>query len=248
MTQTFPLVGLASEYHRLTIALQKRQPLLILGPAGSGKSTLIAAALANLPRAQGVISIQQSSNLHDLLVDLARALLNTGHCTFRKLARPRDDAEKWLSQQTSIHLKGILWTSLEAEPRIIVLDGMAGTGFPMYRFLQRLYFAKGMALLASARDPVSLGALGRLFWDPRNTIHLHPLNEVDASHLFDLAVARFDIGHLDIEEFRGRALDAAKGNPGKLIEMCRLASNPMYISGRHIKFAPLWIDVLMRFV
>jgi energy-coupling factor transporter ATP-binding protein EcfA2 len=248
MDQMFPLVGLESEYNRLTSALQKRQPLLILGPAGSGKSALIATALANLPKALGIISIQHFSDLHHVLIDLARFLLSTGHGTFRKLARPGNDAEKWLSQQTSLHLKGILWTSLEAEPRVIVLDGVASGGFPMYRFFQRLYFAKGTALVASARDPVSLGALGRLFWDPRNTIHLHPLNEVDANHLFELAVARFDLGHLDVEEFRGRALEAAKGNPGQLIEMCKLASNPMYVSGKHIKFAPLRIDALMKFI
>jgi hypothetical protein len=245
---SFPLMGLASECHRLATALRKRQPLLIIGPSGSGKTALIAAALANLPMPEGIISIQHCSNLHHLLTDLARALLGTGHRTFRKLTGAGKDAEKWLSQQTSVHLRGVLWTSLEAEPRVIILDGVASAGFPMYRFLQRLYFIKGVALVASARDPVSLGALARLFWDPRNTIHLHPLNEADANQLFDLAIARFDLGHLDIEEFRLRALEAAKGNPGQLIEMCRFASNPMYISGRHIKFAPLRIDVLMKFL
>src|ERR1035437_1460306 len=248
MDQSFPLIGLTGEFQRLTTALRKREPLLILGPAGSGKSALIAAVLANLPRPHGIISIQHSSNLHHLLIDLARSLISTGHGAFRKLAHPGNDAEKWLAQQTSVHLKGILWTSLEAEPRVIVLDGVAGAGFPMYRFLQRLNFAKGMALLASARDPVSLGALSRLFWDPRNTIHLRPLNQVDANPLFDLAVTRFGISHLEIEEFRGQALNAAKGNPGQLTEMCKLASNPMYITGKYIKFAPLRIDVLMKFL
>jgi hypothetical protein len=248
MDQSFPLIGRADEYQRLTIALQKRQPVLILGPAGSGKSALIAAVLANLTTPHGIISIQHSSNLHHLLIDLARNLLDTRHGTFRKLARPGNDAEKWLSQQTSVHLKGILWTSLTAEPRVIVLDGITGAGFPTYRFLQRLYFAKGMAILASARDPVSLGTLGRLFWDPRDTIHLRPLNEVDANHLFDLAIARFGLSHLDIDEFRGKVLEAARGNPGQLIAMCKLASNPMYVTGKYIKFGPLRIDVLMKFL
>ncbi len=248
ISQPFPLMGLAGEYQRLTTALRKRLPLLIIGPAGSGKTALIAAVLANLPMPKDIISIQHCSNLHHLLTDLARALLLSGHRTFCKLARAGSDTEKWLSQQTSIHLRGILWTSLEAEPRIIILDGVASAGFPMYRFLQRLYFIKGMALVASARDPVSLGTLARLFWDPRNTIHLHPLNEADANHLFDLAIARFGLSHLDIEEFRHRALEAAQGNPGQLIEMCRFASNPMYVSGTHIKFAPLRIDVLMKFL
>jgi hypothetical protein len=241
-------MGLAGEYHRLTSALRKRHPLLILGPAGSGKSALINTVLANLPAPHEVISIQPASNLHHLLIDLARALLSSGHRAFRKLAATGSDVEKWLSQQTSVHLRGILWTSLEAEPRVIILDGVVTAGFPLYRFLQRLYFIKGMTLIASTRDSLSLGALARLFWDPRNTIHLHPLSDADANRLFDLAIARFSLSHLDIEEFRHRALQAAKGNPGQLIEMCRFASNPMYVSGTHIKFAPLRIDVLMKFL
>jgi hypothetical protein len=248
MPSSFPLIGLATEYQRLMTSLRKRQPLLILGPGGSGKSALIAAVLMDLPRPNGVISIQHASNLHHLLVDLARSLIKIDHGPFRKLAKPGSDPERWLSRQTSVHLKGILWTAFEAEPHPIVLDGVASAGFPMYRFLQRLYFAKGMALLAAARDPIALGALTRIFWDPRNTVHLRPLNDADANHLFDLAVSHFNIGNLEIEEFRGKVLDAAKGNPGQLIEMCRLASNPMYVTGTHIKFAPLRIDVLMKFL
>jgi len=248
MDQDFPLVGLAGEQQRLMGAFRKREALLLLGPAGSGKSTLIRSAITNTPGAGDIIHLRYSANLHHLLVDLARSLLVTRHRRFQKFVQPGADHERWLAAQTSVHLKGILWTSLEAEPRIIVLDGIDGGGFPTYRFLQRLYFAKGMALLAAARDPVSLGTLGRLFWDPRITVHLRPLNEVETNHLFDLAVNRFGLTGLNLDEFREKVLEAAKGNPGQIVEMCRLATNPMYISGRHIKFAPLRIDVLMRFL
>ncbi len=129
-----------------------------------------------------------------------------------------------------------MWKAFEGEPRIIILDGVTDASFPMYRFLQRLYFTKGMALLATARDPVALGELARLFWDPRNTVHLRPLKDEEAKQIFELAVKCFNIGHLDIEEFRGRVLEAAQGNPGQIIEMCRFASNPP-VSIAECKFA-----------
>ena len=248
MKQTFPLVGLAREQERLADALRKHRPLLLLGPAGSGKSALIQAALANLPASNDIVQLRYSPNLHRLLMDLADSLFRTRHRTFRKLVGTHCDIEKWLAQQTSVHLKGILWTSLEAEPRTIVLDGIEGASFPMYRFIQRLYFAKGMAFLAAARDPVSLGILGRLFWDPRITVHLRPLNRAESGRLFDLAADRFRLSDLNLEDFREKVLEAAAGNPGQIMEMCHMASNPMYVSGRHIKFAPLRIDVLMKFV
>jgi ABC-type cobalamin/Fe3+-siderophores transport system ATPase subunit len=248
MSSSFPLIGLASEYQRLLTSLKKRQPLLILGPGGSGKSALISAVLKDLARPADVIAIRHSPNLHDLLTDLARSLIRTNHAAFRNGAKPSGDPERWLRQQTSVHLKGVLWKAFEGDPRVIILDGVTDASFPMYRFLQRLYFTKGMALLATARDPVALGELARLFWDPRNTVHLRALKNEEAKQIFELAVKCFNIGHLDIEEFRGRALDAAQGNPGQIIEMCRFASNPMYVSGTHIKFAPLRIDVLMKFL
>jgi energy-coupling factor transporter ATP-binding protein EcfA2 len=248
MDLVFPLIGLASERQRLLDAIRKQQSLRLLGPAGSGKSTLIRAAVGDFPNSHGIIHLRYAANLHHLLVDLARALLQTRHRTLRKLARAGNDEERWLAEQTSIHLRGILWTSLEAEPRTIILDGVDRGSFPTYRFLQRLYFAKGMALHAAARTPVALGALARLFWDPRTTVHLRPLNEFEAGRLFDLAVDRFRLGDLNLEDFREKVLDAGKGNPGQIIEMCRMASNPMYLSGRHIKFAPLRIDTLMKFL
>jgi NB-ARC domain len=248
MDQEFPVVGLTSERQRVVEALVKQHPLLLVGPAGSGKTTLIRTAITNLSLDAEIIHLRYSANLHHLLVDLGRSLLATGHRSFRKLARATGDEEKWLPAQTSLHLKGLIWKSMEAEPRTIVLDGIDTGGFPTYRFLQRLYFTKGMALLAATRDLVSLGALGRLFWDPRTTVHVRPLKDVEANHLFNLAVDRFRLGALNIDEFREKVVEAAKGNPGQIVEMCRLAGNPMYVTGRHIKFAPLRIDVLMKFL
>ena len=248
MGDPFPLIGRSNELERLTGALRRREPLLIVGPGGSGKTALIRAAMDNRASSGDIVYVRFSANLHHLLVDLARCLLRTGHKSFRKIARLSEETEKWLSHQTSIHLKGLIWTALEAEPRIIILDGIDGASFPMYRFLQRLYFAPGMAVFAASKDLRALGALGRLFWDPRRELQLGPLHNVEAERLFNLAVDEFGLGHLNVEEFKGNVLESAHGNPGQIIEMCRLASNPMYVSGKHIKFALLRIDAVMRFL
>jgi hypothetical protein len=248
MDHAFPVLGVCGERERVKAALQNRESVLITGPAGAGKTALIDAAIAELPNALDIVQIRYSSNLHRLLVDLARSLLSAKHKALRDRARPGADVEKWLSIQTSVHLKGLLWACLEAEPRTIVLDGIDGASFPMYRFLQRMYFADGMAIIAAARDIGSLGALSRLFWDPRAILHIRPLNHTDSEHLFDVAAKQFGLEQLDVDEFREKVLESAKGNPGQIIEMCRMAADPLYVSGKHIKFAPLRIDVMMRFL
>jgi hypothetical protein len=222
-----PLIGRHSEIDRLRKSILQRESLLVLGPAGSGKTALVREVVD-----EDIVHLRYSSTLHDLLTDLARALFQS--------ERP--------GRQTSVHLKGLLYMALETAPRVIILDGIDRASFPIYRFIQRLYFVKGMAFVATARDAICLGALGRLFWDPRATLHLEPLNHSDSMRLFDRAADQFGIRNLDVQEFREKVLESARGIPGQIVEMCRMAANPMYVSGRHIKFAPLRIDALARFL
>jgi hypothetical protein len=123
-----------------------------------------------------------------------------------------------------------------------------GSSFQAYRFFQSVYHIPGMAMIAISRDALRLGELHRLFWDPRHTIQMAPLSDPEASTLFDLAADRFGLREFDLADFRPRVLDNAKGNPGQIVEMCRLARDPQYRSGKHIMFAPLRTDLMARYL
>src|ERR1035438_2033395 len=122
MNSAFPLLGSGEDRQRIREAFEKRESLLIRGPAGAGKTALIQAAIDDLPDRNEIVQLRYSSSLHRLLVDLTRSLLAMNHKTLLELTRPGTDLDKWLNRQTSLHLKGILLTSLEAEPRTMVLD------------------------------------------------------------------------------------------------------------------------------
>ena len=242
--ERLPLVNMAKEGERLRLAFDAGDPLLLLGPQGSGKTRLIEEALSGHRQA---IRLAWEPTLHALLAAMARALLAARHPDFGRRAKPGADSEAWLKAQTSVHLKGLLWNALASAPVAMVLDGIAGASFPAYRFLQRIYHTPGMALFAASRDALSLGALARLFWNPEKVLHIPPLQERDAERLFDAAAGHFDLRHLALDEFREKVLESAHGNPGQIIEMCRLATQPQYLSGRYIKFSPLRIDTVIKF-
>jgi len=244
MEPHLPFVGMAKERQRLSLAFETGDPLLLLGPQGCGKTTLIQEAISSNHH---LLYIAWEPTLHALLTAMARALIAARHAGFISRAKQGADPEAWLTAQTSIHLKGLLWSAMECSPVPMMLDGVTGAGFPTYRFLQRIYHTPGMALFAASRDAFSLGALARLFWNPAKALNIPPLHERDAEQLFEAAVDHFKLRNLDLDEFREKVLESARGNPGQIIEMCRLATQPQYHAGRYIKFAPLRIDTVMKF-
>jgi hypothetical protein len=248
MDDRLPLIGLMREQQMLLNAVKAQESLLLLGPAGSGKTRLLESALKSELRPKALVYIPQFDAPHNLLVMIARELFRSGHRPIRRMASAGSDWERWLNCQTSVHLKGLLWESLEAEPRTLILDHLNDTGHRTYRFLQQLYFTPGMALVAAARDQLHLGELRRLFWDPRRTLHVQPLSEAEALQLFEAAADHFGLRGLSLDDFREKVLDCAGGNPGQIIEMCRLARNPRYVAGKYIKFALVRIDVMMEYL
>lgn len=244
MGRQIPWVGMDGEKQRLVLAFRERESLLVLGAAGSGKTRLIREALEGN---EEILYIPWAQPLRSLLVAMARRLIAAGHASFLLRAQPGAAVDGWLAAQKSIHLRGLLWAAMETSPVPMALDGIAGAGFPTYRFLQRLYHTPGMALFAASRDPGSLGALGRLFWNPARILHVPPLSARDAWQLFETAADGFGLRNLDLAEFREKVLESAHGNPGQIVEMCRLAADPQYISGRAVKFSALRIDTVIKF-
>jgi hypothetical protein len=224
MRSELPLFGLSRERQALLNAIQHRESLLLLGPAGSGKTALVRSVLDSEFRGAPLIHVSQFRTPHDLLVTIARALLHSGQSSFQRfLGTCGTEQERWLAGQTSLHLKGLLWNALEQEPSTIILDGISGAGHQTHRFLQRLYFAPGMSIIATARDAENLGQLRRLFWDPARTRHIEPLSDAEALRLFEAAADHFGLRDLSLDEFRERALGSLKGTRGK---SSRCAASP----------------------
>ncbi len=223
-----PLAGRRSEVQELAAALRTRQSRLITGPPGIGKTRLLAEAVCEC--AVPYLLIRGPCVLHDLLLQLAGMLA----CR--------------VTSATSMALKPAILESLKREPRVVLLEDMAEADPRMYRFLQAIYHTPGNCLLVTARSRESLGYLRRLLWDPREQIRLRPLRRPEAAELLAAAEAAYKLKSLDLDGFRGQVLRSARGNPGQILAMCRLAARPEYRQGRQVKFLPLRMDVLPEFI
>ncbi len=232
--QCVPLFGRRTEVRTLTNAICSRQSRLVLGPKGIGKTRLLQESLS-LAR-QPYIYVEGPEVLHWLLVELAERL---------SIPAGRFGSVR---NATSIALKPGVLDALRRLPRCLVLEDVAGADPRMYRFLQQVYYIPAVSLIVTAASRDRLGYLHKLLWDPREEIALKPLARTEALNLFDVASRMYRLESFDIEAFRGKVLAAARGNPGQILTMCQMASQPEYQDGRHIKFLPLRIDALTAFV
>lgn len=226
-----PLLGRERDRQRLYDAARPGLRSLICGPHGIGKSRLLLGLKEEI-EAEGsdVLYIRFTQPMHQLLLAFASAI-GAGK-------------ERIPAGETSINLKGILWRILEGHPQAILLDDITAAGPHTYRFFERIVAIPGVSLLGAAIDQNSLGSLQRIFWDRRNVVSLKPLHRADAERLVITATRAF-LPNIPFDpSLCGRILKAARGNPGRIVQMCRLAADPAYRDGERIRFAALNIDSL----
>jgi len=233
--EAIPLFSRAREVEMLRQALCARQSRLVTGAAGAGKSRLLREAIAAAAQPH-VLVARWPGVLHDLLVSLAVGL----GCGPSR----RPDLRK----APSASLKALILKALADQPRCVLIEDARDAEPRTYRFLQRIYHLAECCLVLTATSRDSLGSLKKLLWDPREEIALPPLRRPDARRLFDLAARRFALEALDLEDFRGKVLASARGNPGQIVTMCKLASRSEYRPEGHIHFLPLRIDMLTAFL
>ena len=238
---------------RLHEAIRKRASVLICGPAGIGKTTLISEVLAELPAAaaQSVISVSGPDGLQPLLRALLQKLHSAGDPILRQRLRAEGvssaDFKNWLKKQSTSKLKGAVYGSVQTAAYWVFLDHVPALTSAVAKVVRELIWMRNTPVYLAARypSPEEAGHAANIYWSERHRLILEPLHAPAARELLDQCIYRFGLARLDLDDFREAVLSLSGNNPGALVTMCKLAAEPRYHHGLRIKTRMIYIDYLM---
>jgi energy-coupling factor transporter ATP-binding protein EcfA2 len=243
-----------SEARRLDEAVRKRESLVICGPAGMGKTALVSTVLRRLPPdlAARCLYFPGARDLQDLLHQLVRKLYDRKDPNLRHQLHAEGISvltfETWLKEQSSSHLKGTLYRTVEQGDYRVFLDHLPPLTNAVAKVIKELFWMRNTPVYLLIRDEVEqhLPQLYDFFyWGDRERLALQPLPAHAAAELLESCIERFGLSRLDLREFRKEALALSKRVPGAIVRMCTLAAEPRYQYGLRIKVKSLYIEYLM---
>ena len=248
------LVGRDAELRRLQDAIRKRKSQLVWGPADAGKTSLVKVAVERLaePERKSCVYWSGTATGRQLVVHFLRELYRVGDPFVRKKIHAdgarEDSLSRWFEEQSTLRLRGILFTAAERGEYRLFLDHFPPMGHKMVRLMKEfIYRCKTPLYLAgNGYTQGEIGFAWSLYWTDEYRIRLGPLTEGEAFDLLEICIRRFGLAALDLEGFREEVLHMSERLPGAIVKMCELAADPRYHYGDQIKTKLVHVDYLMK--
>jgi type II secretory pathway predicted ATPase ExeA len=248
------LIGREHELARLRGAIAERRSLLICGPAGAGKSALLHDALSYVEenvRRKCIVCEAEGAPIA-IWQRLMRAFAVAEDPEV--LTRVENEAgsyqhfERWLRDQTSLRLRGILRRAARAREYSIFLDTATPLPDGTYRLLQEWVWSARTPVILLGRGSTAheLGKAAQLYWHEGLRVNLGPLDLASAKALLEHWITHFDLTELADAEFCDFVLGQSERLPGRIAMLCELASNAAYQHEGHLKLHTLAIDFLLQ--
>lgn len=235
---------------RLLRACRENQSVLILGPAGSGKTALAARVLAELSGGRDFY-VSAPEGLRGLLRALVASLHAAGDASLPAELRAEHVAmrnfSRWLAAQSSSRLKGALYRAAGHSPFRIFLDHVSHFTRAEAKVMEELasMHATPVYCLVHKESEPAAELLHKIYWNPASRLRLGPLPERAARQLLEQAIQEHGLERFELRDFRRQVLRLSGGLPGAILTMCTLAGQPRYHSGRRIMTRLVYVDYKM---
>lgn len=231
----------SEERQRMNQFLAKRRPFLLCGPSGVGKTLLLRSML---PEFRSILYCEDSATINTVFRSLAVSLLRGGSARARSAFRDEDG----IKAKSAVSLKGIVMDALREGEYSIVLDHPKR---PSYSFASAVREIMGwgstpVSLVARSSHMEDTGFLQSSYGDRSQKCEIRNFDDTVAEQFAREVVKRTGLLASNLGEFLEKVLEFSEGNPGAIVALIELASDPKYRSDEHIKITPLYIDFRMN--
>jgi hypothetical protein len=224
------------EMARLEAQAQKRKSMLVFGPEGVGKTRLLHVFVDRHPLA---LYVPRISTPRDLMLSLIGGLRNLDD---RALLLPSNPGP--LSTPS---LKGIVMRALAVRPFVLVLDHLAGPSRVITGIIKEFTDYGKRPVIFAARSPhmEDIGTLQPLCADRSERLELKNLTPSVAIEFARREAERSGLWASNLEPALRSFVEWSEGNPGSILHMLRMTTDPRYQMGDQIKAHILWLDFRM---
>lgn len=232
-----------AELTELLRRLRQRKSFLLHGPAGVGKTALLMAAR---PQTTGVLYAARCHDLESTFRSLVMALIEReDSAVIRRFGRNPGPAA--FRDRSQLAVRGIVSQALGAGDYLVVLDHI---GFPSQVYVAAIRKLVGwstpLLVVARSEHMEDLGFLHRWFPDRSERMELKPFAPPQAAAFASQCAAALHLEAANLACVLELTARNTGGVPGAILALLQLAAQDKYHSSGQIKWAPLYIDFLLR--
>ena len=230
------IFGREEEQESIRQRLAKGRPFLFHGPAGVGKTLLLRNVLKEFP---SVLYCENSSTAHTLFRTIATDLFRAGNPRLHKSFR----TENAIGSQSAISLKGVVLDALKEGKHAIVLDHLKCPSHSFAAVVREIgWTSTPVSAVARSTHMEDVGFLWPLYSDRSERYEIRNFEKPLAEQFVQTLVKRKGLDAVNLNDFRNKLLQFSGGNPGAIVSLIDLATQPKYRSDDNIKITPLYID------